>query len=126
MKTLALSHRPVPTVSGQRSSIFSGHSAASTATSLSFSSSPVAAASRVRILKCSAVSPPPSFGNAHCRFSIQSRIHNLKLSDSEFHCIGYSAVYLTLIYNLCEAVSVFETCGLKHVIDICMAIHQSC
>ncbi|XP_075090130.1 anthranilate synthase alpha subunit 2, chloroplastic isoform X2 [Nicotiana tabacum] len=60
MKTLALSHRPVPTVSGQRSSIFSGHSAASTATSLSFSSFPVAAASRVRILKCSAVSPPPS------------------------------------------------------------------
>ncbi|XP_019233823.1 PREDICTED: anthranilate synthase alpha subunit 2, chloroplastic isoform X1 [Nicotiana attenuata] len=60
MKTLALSHRPVPTVSGHRSSIFSGHSAASTATSLSLSSSPVAAASRVRNLKCSAVSPPPS------------------------------------------------------------------
>ncbi|XP_009606071.1 anthranilate synthase alpha subunit 2, chloroplastic-like isoform X2 [Nicotiana tomentosiformis] len=77
MKTLALSHRPVPTVSGQRSSIFSGHSAASTATSLSFSSFPVAAASRVRILKCSAVSPPPSLVDNSVKFKEAAKHGNL-------------------------------------------------
>ncbi|WMV32072.1 hypothetical protein MTR67_025457 [Solanum verrucosum] len=56
MKTLAVSHhRPVISGSDHRSSIFSGHRA----TSLSFSSSPVAAA-RLRILKCSAAVSPPS------------------------------------------------------------------
>ncbi|XP_049409698.1 anthranilate synthase alpha subunit 2, chloroplastic-like isoform X1 [Solanum stenotomum] len=56
MNTLAVSHhRPVISGSGHRSSIFSGHRA----TSLSFSSSPVAAA-RLRILKCSAAVSPPS------------------------------------------------------------------
>ncbi|XP_049388508.1 anthranilate synthase alpha subunit 2, chloroplastic-like isoform X1 [Solanum stenotomum] len=56
MNTLAVSqHRPVISGSGHRFSIFSGHRA----TSLSFSSSPVAAA-RLRILKCSAALSPPS------------------------------------------------------------------
>ncbi|MCD7462754.1 Allatostatin [Datura stramonium] len=76
MKTLAFSHRPVPTGSGHRSSIFTGQPPALAATSLSFSSSPVAAA-RVRILKCSAAVSPPSLVDDSVKFKEASKHGNL-------------------------------------------------
>ncbi|KAK6786016.1 hypothetical protein RDI58_014541 [Solanum bulbocastanum] len=73
MKTLAVSHhRPVISGSGHRSSIFSGHRA----TSLSFSSSPVAAA-RLRILKCSAAVSPPSLVDDSVKFKEAAKHGNL-------------------------------------------------
>ncbi|KAH0664019.1 hypothetical protein KY284_028950 [Solanum tuberosum] len=73
MNTLAVSHhRPVISGSGHRSSIFSGHRA----TSLSFSSSPVAAA-RLRILKCSAALSPPSLVDDSVKFKEAAKHGNL-------------------------------------------------
>ncbi|KAL3365189.1 hypothetical protein AABB24_010373 [Solanum stoloniferum] len=73
MKTLAVSHhRPVISGSDHRSSIFSGHRA----TSLSFSSSPVAAA-RLRILKCSAAVSPPSLVDDSVKFKEAAKDGNL-------------------------------------------------
>ncbi|XP_049409699.1 anthranilate synthase alpha subunit 2, chloroplastic-like isoform X2 [Solanum stenotomum] len=73
MNTLAVSHhRPVISGSGHRSSIFSGHRA----TSLSFSSSPVAAA-RLRILKCSAAVSPPSLVDDSVKFKEAAKHGNL-------------------------------------------------
>ncbi|KAH0657613.1 anthranilate synthase alpha subunit 2, chloroplastic-like isoform X2 [Solanum tuberosum] len=73
MNTLAVSHhRPVISGSGHRSSIFSGHRA----TSLSFSSSPVAAA-RLRILKCSAAVSPPSLVDDSVKFKEAAKDGNL-------------------------------------------------
>ncbi|KAK4717686.1 hypothetical protein R3W88_016024 [Solanum pinnatisectum] len=73
MKTLAVSHhRPVISGSGHRSSIFSGHRA----TSLSFCSSPVAAA-RLRILKCSAAVSPPSLVDDSVKFKEAAKHGNL-------------------------------------------------
>ncbi|XP_049388509.1 anthranilate synthase alpha subunit 2, chloroplastic-like isoform X2 [Solanum stenotomum] len=73
MNTLAVSqHRPVISGSGHRFSIFSGHRA----TSLSFSSSPVAAA-RLRILKCSAALSPPSLVDDSVKFKEAAKHGNL-------------------------------------------------
>ncbi|KAG5598501.1 hypothetical protein H5410_029871 [Solanum commersonii] len=73
MKTLAVSHhRPVISGSDHRSSIFSGHRA----TSLSLSSSPVAAA-RLRILKCSAAVSPPSLVDDSVKFKEAAKDGNL-------------------------------------------------
>lgn len=73
MNTLAVSHhRPVISGSDHRSSIFSGHRA----TSLSFSSSPVAAA-RLRILKCSAAVSPPSLVDDSVKFKEAAKDGNL-------------------------------------------------